>query len=321
MTSRPSSQALGAILIVIAATSFGLLGPVARYADEAGVSSLTLVTWRAGVGAICVLLFLAVRAAGGTRLWRPWREVPRRERLLMALTAPTNAALNLAMFVAFLRIGIALALLIFYIYPALVALASTAWFGERLDRLRWAALDISMGGVVLVVAGAGDLGQLDALGIALAAIGAVAQMFYALAAHHGFRHVPGTQAAAITMGGAAILYLIASAVIGRLPEVGEPLASAAALWPVLVAGVVGAGLATVCFIGGIRLLGAPRATILSTLEPVVGVALAAILFGSVPTPLQFVGGALIIAAGIVLQLRPRGEIGEHEAVAELLLDR
>ena len=317
MTQRPSSNALGAFLIVVAATSFGILGPVARYADQAGVSSLTLVTWRAGVGAICVLLFMAVRAASGTRLWRPWQAIPLRDRLIISLAAPTNAALNLAMFVAFLRIGIALALLIFYIYPALVALASVAWFGERLDRLRWAALGISMAGVVLVVAGAGDLGSLDALGIGLAGVGALAQMFYALAAHHGFRQVPGTQAAAITMGGAAVLYLVATAVIGRLPDVGQPLVSVAALWPVLVAGAIGAGLATVCFIGGIRMLGAPRATILSTLEPVVGVALAAILFGALPTPLQIVGGALIIVAGIVLQLRPSGEIAEHEAVAEL----
>jgi drug/metabolite transporter (DMT)-like permease len=316
MSSRPSPNTLGALLIVIAATSFGVLGPMAQYADDAGVTSLTLVTWRAGVGAIVVLLFLGLRATAGTRLWRPWRELPRRDRLFMTLAAPTNAALNLAMFVAFVRIGIALALLIFYVYPALVALASTIWFGERLDRLRWAALGISLTGVVLVVARAGDPGSLDALGIGLAAIGALAQTFYALAAHHGFRAVPGTQAAAFTMSGAALIYLAVAVVIGRAVDVGQPLASAAALWPVLVAGLLGAGLATVCFIAGIRLLGAPRATILSTLEPVVGVALAAVLFGTLPTAVQVAGGVLIIAAGIVLQLRPSGEIAEHEAVAE-----
>ena len=317
MTARPSSNLLGALLIVVAASSFGVLGPIARYADEAGVSSLTLVTWRAAVGAIVVLVFLALRAAGGIRLWKPWRELPRRDLLLMSLSAPTNALLNLAMFIAFIRIGIALSLLIFYVYPALVALASVIWFGERLDRLRWAALAISMTGVVLVVAGAGDLGALDLLGIGLAAAAALAQMFYALAAHHGFRAVPGAQAAASTMGGAALIYLVIFALLGRLPEIGQPLASLAALWPVMVAGVIGAGLATVCFIAGIRLLGAPRATILSTLEPVVGVGLAAILFGTVPAVLQLIGGALIITAGIVLQLRPSGEIAEHEAIAEV----
>lgn len=221
------------------------------------------------------------------------------------------------MFIAFLRIGIALALLLFYIYPALVALASTFWFGERLDRLRWAALGISLAGVVLVVAGAGSVGELDALGIGLALSGTLAQAFYAMAAQRGFHRVPGAQAAATTMGGAALLYLAAAAIIGRLGDVAQPLVSLQALWPVLVAGVLGAGLATVCFIAGIRLIGAPRATILSTLEPVVGVTLAALLFGTVPAPLQIVGGVLIIVAGIVLQLRPRGEITEHEALAEM----
>ena len=108
MTQRPSSNALGALLIVVAASSFGVLGPMAEYADRAGISSLTLVTWRAGIGAIVVLLFMAARAASGRRLSRPWREIPRRDRLFMSSAAVTNAALNLAAFVAFVRIGIAL---------------------------------------------------------------------------------------------------------------------------------------------------------------------------------------------------------------------
>ncbi len=48
------------------------------------------------------------------------------------------------------------------------------------------------------------------------------------------------------------------------------------------------------WIMGIRILGAPRAAIISTLEPVVGVALAALLLSEVPTPLQVVGGAFIV---------------------------
>jgi len=316
MTWRPSSSTLGALLIVSAAAGFGTLGPMTRYADEAGVSSLALATWRAGVGAVVVLIFLTAQSVAGRPSWRRWRDLPVRDRIVMAIAAPTNAALNLAAFVAFLRIGIALTLLIFYVYPAFVALASVIWFGERLDRVRWAALAMSMAGVVLVVVGAGELGAIDALGIGLALGSALAQTFYALAAHHWFRAVPGAQAAASTMGGAAIVYLVIALVIGQFAVLAEPVASSSALWPVLVAGVIGAGLPTVWFIGGIRLLGAPRATILATLEPVVGVGLAALLFGAVPAPLQLVGGALIIAAGIVLQLRPSGEIAEHEAVAE-----
>jgi drug/metabolite transporter (DMT)-like permease len=317
MSARPSSNLLGALLIVVAAAGFGTLGPMTRYADEAGVSSLALATWRAGVGALIVLAFLGAQSLTGRGTWRRWRDLPVRDRIVLAFAAATNAALNIAAFVAFLRIGIALTLLIFYVYPAFVALASMIWFGERLDRVRWAALVMSMAGVALVVVGAGELGELDAFGIGLALASALAQTFYALAASHWFRAVPGAQAAASTMGGAAILYLAAALIIGQLGVVAEPLASASALWPVLVAGAVGAGLPTVCFIAGIRMLGAPRATILATLEPVVGVGLAALLFAAVPSPVQLLGGALIIAAGIVLQLRPGGEIAEHEAVAEV----
>jgi drug/metabolite transporter (DMT)-like permease len=116
------------------------------------------------------------------------------------------------------------------------------------------------------------------------------------------------------MGGAAAIYVVIALLFGQLGTLAQPLAGPSALWPVLLAGVVGAGVATFCFITGIRLLGAPRAAILSTFEPVVGVVLAAILLSEQPTPLQLVGGAMIIAAGIALQLRPRAEVAEHEAV-------
>lgn len=314
---RPPANVLGALLIVVSASSFGTLGPVTRYADEAGVSSLAFATWRAGVGAIVVLVVVGAAAVAGVRLWKPLAEIPRRDRGFLALAAPINAALNLAMFIAFLRIGVALALLTFYVYPAYVAVISVVWFGERLDRLRWLALAMSLTGVVLVVAGAGKLGSLDVVGIGLAVAASLGQTFYSLAANHGFRRVPGMQASAVTMGGATLVYLLAALVIGRLGEIAQPFGSTAAFGPVLYSGLVGAGLPTICFITGIRLLGAPRASILSTLEPVVGVTLTAILFGTVPAPLQVVGGAFIIAAGIVLQLRPRGEVSDHEAVVEV----
>lgn len=316
MRRRLSGDALGALLIVVSASAFGTLGPVIRYADQAGTTSLALATWRAALGALLVMVVLGILATRGSRLWRPWGAIPPRDRLFVSLAAPVNAALNLCMFVAFLRIGVALALLIFYVYPAYVAVASVIWFGERLDRLRWLALGMSLAGVVLVVAGAGNLGTLDVLGIGLAIAAGLGQTFWALAAHHGFRQVPGMQAAAFTMAGATVVYLVAGSAIGQLGDITQPLTRLAALWPVVVAGLVGAGLPTICFIAGIRLLGAPRATILSTLEPVVGVGLAALLFGTLPTALQVAGGALIVAAGIVLQLRPSGEIAEHEAIAE-----
>jgi drug/metabolite transporter, DME family len=306
----------GAGLIVLAAVCFGTLGPLSRFAEDAGVSALTLVTWRAGLGAAVMALFISARMVAGSARPIALRAIPPRDRWFMVAAAVANTMLNFSVFVAFGRISIALALLVFYLYPALVALVSVIWFGERLDAVRWAALGISFAGLVLVLAGAdGGIGRVDLLGIGLAFLGGLAHVFYVLAARHGFAHVPGPQAAALTMGGAAALYLVIAAATGALGGLVAPAASVDALWPVLVAGVIGAGIPTVAYITGIRRLGPSRASILAMLEPVIGVLLAAWLLAERPTLVQLLGGALILAAAVLLQLRPRGPIADHEALA------
>jgi DME family drug/metabolite transporter len=311
----------GAGLVALAAVCFGTLGPISRYADEAGVDPLTLVTWRAWIGAAVVALFLVARQLAGRRPFDALRTVPRRDLLMIGMAAGLNTILNLAVFVAFLRVSIALALLIFYLYPALVALASVIWFGERLDRIRWAALSVSLSGVVLVVAGAGITGRFDLLGIVLAFVASVAQMGYVLAARHGFSRIPAAQAAALTMAGAGLIYVAGGVLLGAAATLGTPLASGEALGVVLLAGTLGAGIPTFAFITGIRWLGAPRAAIVATLEPVVGVVLAALLLNEQPAVVQLLGGVLIVAAAVALQLGPGAEPAEHEAVEPQLADR
>ena len=337
----PSPDLVGAGLVALAASCFGTLGPLSRFAGDAGVDALTLVTWRAAIGAAVVTAFIAAWAIGRGIRPASLRQIPVRDRWFMLAAAGANMVLNLAAFIAFERISIALTLLVFYLYPAGVALASTMWFGERLDRLRWGALVVSLAGMALVVAGAESLGSVDPVGIGLAFLAAMAQVFYVLAARHGFAHVPGPQAAALTMGGAATLYVLAARHgfahvpgpqaaaltmggaatlyvlvafgIGTVGALGQPVASSAAFVPVLLAGVIGAGIPTLAFILGIRRLGPSQAAILSTLEPVVGTALAAWLLAETPTGVQLVGGVLILGAAVLLQLR-RGPRAEHEAL-------
>ena len=312
--ARPGPDLAGAGLVALAATCFGTLGPLSRFAGDAGVDSLTLVTWRAGIGALVVASFIGIRfLVSGVRPVA-LRSLPARDRRFMLAAAFANMVLNLAAFVAFERITIALTLLVFYLYPAGVAVASTLWFGERLGRLHWAALAVSLGGMALVVAGAQSLGELDPIGVGLALLAATAQVFYVLAARHGFAHVPGPQAAVLTMGGATTLYLVVAVIAGLLGSLGQPAASTDAVVPVLLAGVIGAGIPTLAFITGIRRLGPSQAAILATLEPVIGVGLAAWLLAEQPTVVQLAGGALILGSAVMLQLR-QGVAADHEAVA------
>jgi drug/metabolite transporter (DMT)-like permease len=312
---RSGARLRGAALVALAALCFGTLGPLTRFGAANGIDPLPLVTWRAALGALLVLAVVAARAARGHSSFVPLRAVARREWALQAVGIGAGATLNFGLFLAFARISIALALLIFYSYPTLVSVVSALRFGEPFDRFRVTALGSTIGGLVLVLAGAGGIGALDPIGVGLAFVAGLAQMFYVLAARHGFPNIPTLQAASITMGGGAVLYLLLGAAIGTLPGIMEPLASPTALGIALVTGFVGAGIPTLCFIAGIRLLGPPRAAILSTLEPVVGVVLAAILLSEVPSGLQTVGGVLVIVGGMLAQLGPEAAPAEHEAVA------
>jgi drug/metabolite transporter (DMT)-like permease len=315
-TGRPRSDGVGAGLVVLAAVCFATLGPVSRFAFAAGVDELTLVTWRAVIGGLFVAGTVVVLTRLGQVVSRPLRDIPPRQRLMNVAAGLINAVLNLAALMAISRISIALTLLVFYTYPAMVALVSTAFFGERLDALRWTALGVSLFGLALVVVGAGELGEVNLVGVGLAFVGALCQVAYALTAQRGFSSVPAPQAGGITFAVAALAYLVFAGFTGQLAMLDAPLASNAALLPVVFAGVVGAGIPTMAWIMGIRILGAPRAAVISTLEPVVGVALAALLLAEIPTPLQIVGGACIVGAAIVVQRRPGVGPAEHEAVAD-----
>jgi xanthine/uracil permease len=72
VTTRPHGGVTGAGLVALAAVCFGTLGPITRYADDAGVGSLAIVAWRAGIGATAmILLLLTLRGAAGRRPLAP----------------------------------------------------------------------------------------------------------------------------------------------------------------------------------------------------------------------------------------------------------
>jgi drug/metabolite transporter (DMT)-like permease len=65
--------------------------------------------------------------------------------------------------------------------------------------------------------------------------------------------------------------------------------------------VLGTTIPVLTFILGLRLVGPSRAAILSTFEPASTVLLAVIILGELASPLQYVGGALIIASVLLLE--------------------
>jgi drug/metabolite transporter (DMT)-like permease len=302
---RDRNVALGSLAVVVAACLFGTLGSVSRLADtQAGVGTIAFVTWRSLLGATVVAGLIAVRVARGRPLVGPFG-LPARARISLAVAALAGIVLNLAIFVAFGRIAIALALLGFYTYPALVTGAAIALERRRPDRFELAALGMALAGMAIVVLGGIDPAvglTFDPLGLSLALLAAVAQAVFVLVSRHGFAEVPTDEASFSVLFGGFLGFVAVALVTGSLGAVGAPLGSGAG-WPYLIAGgVFGAGIPTTLFLLGIRWIGGVRSGILALIEPVVGAALAALLLGQTLRPIQLVGGVLVLAAAAVLQL-------------------
>ncbi|MGH2407455.1 MAG: EamA family transporter [Candidatus Limnocylindrales bacterium] len=311
----------GALLIVVAATFFGTLGPVSRFAYDAGVTPLGFTAWRALIGATVLGVALLILRRRGERLV-DLRELPRSEAAALVTTAVATTLVNLAIFVAFQRITIALALLAFYTYPAMVGAVAAFTGRERLDASRLVALGLALGGMALVVLGqlgtAGGDVQLDVLGLALAFVGAGANVIYLLAARGGFPSLPPRQATFSILFISEICFVAIALVTGTLASIAEPLGQPAA-WPdLLFAGIAGAAFPSVLLLAGVRRIGAVRTSILMLLEPVVGVVLAALLLGETLIAIQVFGGALVLAGAALAQRNSRdvADSGLGPAVVE-----
>jgi drug/metabolite transporter (DMT)-like permease len=301
--------------VLSAAAGFATLGPLARAATAAGVSALTFSIWRSAVAAAVLVLMLAFLVRTGRTTLTRWRAIPRMERLQLALTGPFIAGSSVFLFVAFERMSIALALIIYYCYPSFVAVAATKLLGERLTWDRVGAIVLATTGMVLVVL-APQLeavsAVLDGIGVACALIGAACQGGYALVASRGFGSVPSFQAAALIR--VAVLIVSGIGIVGFLALTGgahdlwEQTRSPVAWGAILVAGSVGAALPAAALVIGYRRLGAVRGAILMIFEPVVGVVLAAVLLDERPAPMQLLGGLLVLAGAALATMAPRATL-------------
>lgn len=294
----------------MAAGLFGTLSYISREANELGLDALPFVTWRAVLATIILLSASMLLALRGEPLPDPRLLAPR-QRLVLLAAGLCGAVLNIAIFAAFLRTTIAVVLICFYTFPAIVTVAAVRLYGERLDRLRLAALLLSSAGLVLVVlAPAVETGnlQLDALGVGLALLAAVCQAVFLLLTARGFRPFASLHVSVYVVAAAGVVGVLMLLVTGEVASLAQPLAEPRAWFWIIAGGFTGAAIPTTALLAGMGLIGPTRTAILMTIEPLVGVALAGVLLGERPGVLQLVGGVGVLAAAAILQAAPRAPV-------------
>jgi drug/metabolite transporter (DMT)-like permease len=313
--SRDRDLLLGTLSAVVAASLFGMLGPLSRFGAEAGVAGVAFTAWRALLGVAFLAVLITVRGAARTSVGAV-RGLSGRGRLALITAAVMGVTLNVAVFTAFGLIPIALALMLFYLYPAGVVVVDLVLGRERMTPPRLVALLLSFGGVALVLfggMGASSGAPLSGLGIVLGLAGAASQVVFITVSRGGYSAVPADAATLVILATSVVGASTIAVIVGQGDDLLAPLGSPEA-WPaLLVAGVAAAGVSSLLVLTAIRKIGGTRTGILMLLEPVVGVVLAALWLGEALLPVQVAGGALVLAGALVLQLRSAPDL---EPIAE-----
>jgi drug/metabolite transporter (DMT)-like permease len=302
-------RALGVALVLVSACGFGSGALFAKPVYAAGVSWHVLMAWRFLIGALLAWLFLL--SSSGRRAGL--RSLDRRT-VVGALALGVLYVGNSGTYYAGLeKVDASLAALLVYIYPALVAVLALR-IGRPLEGARpWLALALALAGVALTVGGidTSSAPPLDSLLLVVASPVIYAIWIVLSARLSGERrHAPnaaseGTAASAATaliMTATAVVYWTSALAVGRHAA---PSDIPTAAWPGLLAiGVVSTFLAIQGFYAGAQRIGAAQAALLSTIEPVWTITLAALLLHEGLSPIQLAGGALILVAVIVAQTGP-----------------
>ena len=202
-----------------------------------------------------------------------------------------------ALFEGFARAPVALVVLLFYVYPLIVAVGAGLLYGEELGPRRLAVVALGFAGIALIV---GAPESLSAVGVALGIGGGACIAAVILASRYLMvaKGLTPLWLSALMFTSPAAGLLLAALVKPPDFDVGDQ----AWLWAAGTV-VISVVIPITLFYTGVKLVGAGTAALLGNAEPLVSVLLAYVVLDESLTALQLAGGALIVGSVVLLSLR------------------
>lgn len=276
MTDAPDRPLLGAAYMLGASVAFAALGAVVKVAAT-HVPSVEIVFWRSLFSAA----FVAVGAAAAGASLRPTN------LRMHGVRAAVGVASMACYFEAIARLPLGDAVLITYLSPLLVALASPL-LGERPPPRIWGALAVGLVGVALV---AGPAGADDPVGLGCA----FAAAFFAAGAYLSVRQLTRTDPPT----GVVFWFGVFGAAL-MSPALawggGVHLGVEGALVEMLAIGLLGA-VAQTLMTRAYSVAAAARVSVVQYSTPVFAYALGLWVLGDPPSTWGIAGAALVALAG------------------------
>ncbi|QJR34516.1 DMT family transporter [Gemmatimonas groenlandica] len=284
MTAQsPATIRYGTIAILLAVLCWGLLGVMSRVAMADGSPPLTVAFWRAAIAAVLFTVHAAFTRA------EPMHSADRPAAVFLGVAGV--AVLYYSYLNAIEQGGVALSSILMYSAPIWVAIGGRIFFHERVSARAAAALSLTLVGVAIVALASGT-GEVrwspGAVGWGLLS-GAMYALYF-LVGRRLFSRNASSRVMAWALGvGAATM----------LPFVQFQSLSRSAWGGVAFLAVVCTYAAYLAYAEGVKRLPSARAATIATLEPVIAVVAAYVVWGERLSPLGLAGAALVIA-GVLL---------------------
>lgn len=314
----PRAALVGIALTIVSAFAFGSGALFAKPVYAEGVGWHVLMAWRFLVGAALAWAWLLANPRVRAALAR----LRRRDVAIAAALGVLYTGNSATYFAGLETVSASLAALIVYVYPAIVAVLSLQVGQPLRGRRAWGALAVALAGVALAVGNidAADAPPLSGL-VLIAASPVIYSVWIVLSARLSGEGRSGVGAAAeasvdplaagaVMLSATAATYWLSAVVLGQ-PVL--PAQIPAGAWFGLVGiGIVSTFIAVLAFYGGAHRIGAARASIVSTVEPIWTISLASLLFGESLGLVQLVGGAMILAGVVIAQTGSPAAAGATE---------
>lgn len=293
--ARPARERLiGAGLCTLSAAGFATLSILGKFAYASGMSMTGFLSLRFGGAALLLTAYLLV-----TRRRRIMPRI-RLGLILFALGALGYFTQSSLYFLGLQRVSASLSSVLLYIYPIFVALLAWAVKRQAPARAEWAAMALALGGVVLTVGPSGG-GGVDMLGVLLVLGSAAGYSIYILACDRFTPRASPLMSTAYITAGAAFSFAATGLLACTWVVPPSPRSAEILLGMILFSTLI----PLITFLAGMARVGPTAASLLSTLEPVFTVALAAVFLRESLTPIQMLGASLVLAAVVLLNMPRR----------------
>ena len=295
-------QAVGVVMYLVAAFLFALNGSVAKAQIEAGLNAVQVTEIRTLGCAVILLVVLALTKPASLKVRRS--EVP--FLLLFGILAYLLTPFLFFLSVSYLPVAIAA--LLAFLAPVLVALWLRFVKREPVGRSIWIALALVIGGLLLVSQVWSGM-SLNPLGVLYGLLTAAALAAYLLLGEEGAKRRDvlslafwGFAIATITWSILAPWWNFPWSILGTTTSLFDGAVSGIPVWSLVLIMIVVSVVPFVLVLMSLQRIGAQRGGILGTTEPVWAAIIAFVLLGEVISPTQGLGGLIVLAGVIVAEL-------------------